>query len=84
MYVCNFENQDPACVAPDCYCIQREEECFMLPYLIEPEQAKLDIPYADHNYDYLFIIAAVNNAMLQTFYTFQVSIYILNEVLLPE
>ena len=60
-------------MAPNCYCIQREEECFLRTYIIEPEQAKLDIPYADHDYDYLFIIKTVNNAMLQTTYTFQVS-----------
>ena len=50
----------------------------MRTYLIEPQQAKLDIPYADHDYDYLYIIKTVNNAKLQTTYTFQVNIFFMS------
>ena len=62
-----------ACVAPTCYCIPKDNECYMRYYEIYTDMSKMAKPYGHHDYDYYLNITVINNAMLVTNFKFKAS-----------
>ncbi|KAK2158684.1 hypothetical protein NP493_1763g00001 [Ridgeia piscesae] len=64
----------PDCVAPQCYCIPKDEECFWRNFEIKPDMSKMVKPHGDHDFDYDLVITSTNNAMLTTVFTYKITV----------
>ena len=61
------------CAAPGCYCIPKDNECFLRHYEIQPNLQKMKVPHGKHDFDYNLVLTVTNNAMLATVFTFKAS-----------
>ena len=61
------------CVAPSCYCIPKDNECYLHHFEIQPNMKKMKEPQGKHDFDYRLVLTVTNNAMLTTVFTFKAS-----------
>ncbi|KAI0242789.1 hypothetical protein LSAT2_011095 [Lamellibrachia satsuma] len=62
-----------SCVAPRCYCIPKDNECFLRNFDIQPDMSKMAKPRGDHDFDYHLVLNVTNHAMLYTIFTYKAS-----------
>ena len=67
-----FQGTASECVAPSCYCIPKDNECFLRNYEINPDLSKMERPQGDHDFDYRLVINVTNNAKLSSIFIFKV------------
>ena len=72
-----------SCKMPTCYCIPKDNECYMRYYQLTTDMSKMTIPYGHHDYDYNLVITVINNAMLVTIlkYKARVDVVVVTNIL---
>ena len=61
------------CIAPSCYCIPKDNECFLRNFSIKPDMSGMVRPHGDHDFDYELVLNVTNNAKLYTIFTYKAS-----------